>query len=251
MKTEILKTAIVSSIFIAGCSSSTAPSVVTSGKGGVTTNKNTVEYISCSTSTGKKLTVSKIKCKSSGCKEQEPMNGNMKVLLTMMGKDTENFSGIGDGLSNMLQTSLDKTGCFEVLDREAMKNLKEEMALAGKKMQLKSADVLVTGAITSLSLSSNNLSVLGFSKKTKTAKLGMDMKVIDVGSSRVMLSQDYSAESGKTNYGYISDGYRGSSSGLGDESMEEVARDIINRLTYDIVKKFASGSYKIEKKSVK
>lgn len=235
---------------ISGCTNSLTPAVVSSGKGGVTVAKNTVEYISCKASTGKKLTVSKVKCKAIGCKEQPQLNGNAQVLLAMMGKDTANFSEIGNGLSNMLQTSLDKTGCFEVLDRETMETLRQEMTLAGKTMKLQSADILITGAITSVNLSKSKSSFLGFNKKSKVAKLGMDMKVIDIDSSKVVLSQDYSAESGKTNYAYISDGYKGSTSGLADSSMEEVARDIINRLTYDIVKKFAVGHYKIKTKVI-
>lgn len=250
-KSLISKLSIMSLVAItgmSGCTGSKGPAMVTSGKGGVAVGDNTVEYISCNASTGKKLTVATIKCKSTGCKEQPQANGNVQAFLTLMGKNVESFSGIGDGLTNMLQTSLDKTGCFDVLDREAMKNLREEMKLAGKEMKVESADILVTGAITSVSLSKNRSSFIGFSKNSKKAKLGMDTKVIDVDSSKVVLSQDYSAESGKTNYAYISDGYSGSTSGMGDASMEEVARDIINRLTYDIVKKFAPSQYKIEKK---
>jgi len=252
-KSSMTKFGLVSLVTIlgmSGCTGSNGPAVVTSGKGGVAVGNNMVEYISCSSSTGKKLTISEVKCKSTGCQEQPQLDGNAQMLLTMMGRNTENFSGIGDGLSNMLQTSLDKTGCFEVLDREAIESLREEMALAGKEMQVESADIVVAGAITSVSLAKNKSSFIGFSKDSKTAKLGMDMKVIDVTSSKVVLSQDYSAESGKTQYGYISDGYKTSQSGLGDASMEEVARDIINRLTYDIVKKLAPGKYKIEKKLI-
>ena len=234
-----------------GCSRSAKPTVVTSHRSGVATANGTIEYISCKQSTGKKLIVSPIKCKSTGCREQAQLNGQAKAFLSLLGRDTlDDFSGIGDGLSNMLQTSLDKTGCFDILDREAMQSLKEELAFAGKSMKIESADILVGGAVTSVNLSKTKSSFLGFSKKRKTAKLGMDMKIIDVGSSKVVLSQNYSAESGKTNYGYISNGFRKTSSGMGDASMEEVARDIINRLTYDIVKHLAPNSYKIETKTI-
>ena len=33
-------------------------------------------------------------------------------------------------------------------------------------------------------------------------------------------------------------------------SMEEVARDVINRLTYDIVKQFAADKYKVISKKI-
>lgn len=253
-KSLVIKVGLVSFITIlglSGCTSSNGPAVVSSGKGGVAVGDNMVEYITCNSSTGKKLTVANIKCKSTGCKEQGQISGQAQAFLALMGKGTQNFSGIGAGLSNMLQTSLDKTGCFEVLDRETMAELKEEMALAGKKMQIKSADILVTGAVTSVSLAKNKSSFLGFTKNKKIANLGMDMKVIDVSSSKVVLSQDYSAESGKTKYSYITGRFSTSNSGLGDASMEEVARDIINRLTYDVVKKLAIGKYKIETKSIK
>ena len=110
-----------------------------------------------------------------------------------------------------------QTGCFKVLDREAMDDLRREMELANMKYQPEKADVLISGAITSISYSKEK-SVLGggfiplvgaFAKDENKAKLGMDMKVIDVQSSNIVLSQDYIAESGQTEYGLAGGAYGG------------------------------------------
>ncbi len=263
---KVLIVSLATSAFFVGCTSSQSqptPSIVTKGKGGVTTNiKNgikTIEYITCTKPTNKKLIISNIKCKSTGCQKNTRVNSNIAALLALSGKTMPDFSKIGTGLGNMLQTSLNKTKCFEVLDREMLEELKQEMAIAGKKIELESADILVTGAITSISYQSEQKSlgggfipIIGMVRQdTNTANLGMDMKIIDVNSAKVVLSQDYYAKSGQTKYGYAGGAWGGSGafggafSSMNGTSMEEVSRDIINRLTYDIVKKFAPNNYKI------
>jgi len=255
-------------LVFSACSSNNGPSMVSHGERGVaTSNKDgvkTIEYITCKVNTGKKIVISDIKCKSSGCEQNSNINSNMQALLQLAGKATPDMSKIGDGLGNMLQTSLEKSGCFKVLDREAMESLKQEMALAGMQYKPERADILVSGAITSVSYSREKsafgggfIPLLGaITTDENKAKLGMDMKAIDVTTSQIVLSQDYMAESGQTKYGFMGGGFGGGGafggafSSMNGTSMEEVARDVINRLTYDLVKQFAPNIYKIEIKKI-
>lgn len=259
----------VTALFFTGCATSSGgPSKVTQGQGGVTTSEQdgvkTVEYITCEQPTAKKITISNIKCKSSGCEKKSEANANIAALMALAGKTAPDFSKIGDGLGNMLQTSLERTKCFEILDRETMEELKQEMALVGKELELDAADILVTGAVTSVSYKQEKGAVAGgfipiigaFKKETNTANLGMDMRVIDVNSAKIILAQDYYAESGQTKYGLAGGAwggigaFGGAFSSMNGTSMEEVSRDVINRLTYDIVKKFAPNDYKIVTKTI-
>ncbi len=255
-------------ITLSGCGASNGPTVVSQGDRGVATKEvngvKTLEYITCKVNTGKKIVINNIKCKSSGCKKKSNANGNMQALLTLAGKSSPDMSGVGDGLGNMLQTSLNKTGCFQILDRESMEELKNEMELSGRKYKPEAADVVISGAVTSISYSKSKkilgggfVPILGaFAKSETKAKLGIDMKVIDVGSSKIVISKDYRAESGKTKYsalggaGGFGGGFGGGFSSMNGTSMEEVARDVINRFTYDIVKKFAPSNYKIVTKQI-
>lgn len=268
-KSILCISSISAALLFAGCASSNGPTMVSKGKGGVTVSEKdgikNIEYITCSQPTGKKIVVSNIKCKASGCQKNAKMSGSVAALLQLAGKSIPDFSTIGTGLGNMLQTSLDRTKCFDVLDRETMKELKEEMALAGKSIKMDSADILVTGAITSITYKKERSAVGGgfipflgaIKKDTNSADLGMDMKVVDVNSAKIVLSQDYYAKSGMTKYGFMGGtwgsggAFGGAFSSMNGTSMEEVSRDVINRLTYDIVKQFAPNSYKIVTEQIK
>ncbi|MCD4831748.1 MAG: hypothetical protein K8R02_08110 [Anaerohalosphaeraceae bacterium] len=75
----------------------------------------------------------------------------------------------------------------------------------------------------------------------KITILGMDVRIVDVKNGEVVYSNVYNAESGKTSYGVGGFGgvggvgFGGALSGLSGTAMEEVARDIIVKATYDIV----------------
>ena len=50
-------------------------------------------------------------------------------------------------------TALKETGYFDIQEREAMDALAKELALVGKTVEVQQADFMISGAITSISMS--------------------------------------------------------------------------------------------------
>ena len=216
--------------------------VVKSGEG------KFLEKVRCREKSDIKVTVGKIRCKAAACQGPPAGKSGLFALLRLAG--VPSFEGIGDGLQDMFYSALRSVGCFKVLDREALEELRREMALAGKELRLASADYIVMGTITSInytrksgSLGGGFIPLVGAISRTKEkAELAMDVRLISVKDGEVVFSRTYKAVSGKTSYGIAGAGvgggvgFGGALSGLSGTAMEEVARDIIIRATYDIVK---------------
>lgn len=206
----------------------------------------------CPTSYGK-ISLGKISCKASLCqKAQTPKAGFLQQLMAISGQPS--FEGIGDGIGDMLLTALKQTNCFDVMEREALEELKKEMELMGKPIQLEAADFLISGSINSIGMDTSQTNLgLGFipllsaiDVKKTTANLAMDIRVIDVKSAKIVMSKTYEANSAKTGLGIGAAGYGGglafggAFSTLKGTPIEEVARDVIVRAASDIVKLIAT-----------
>lgn len=231
--------------------------VTTKTSGVATKNENgtiTIKSIKCEKSYSK-ISVGNVKCKSahSMCSE------------------------VGSGLRDMLATSLTETGCFDVLDREAIEEMREEATLTGRKLRVQSADYMARGAITTLKVE-NKASAIGggigallpgalgavagsVGSSSKKATLGMDIKIYNPKTSSIKFSKHYNAVSGKTTYGFVAGGLGGIGFGSGavvvgagggsmNESavaIEEVSFDILSKATMDIVKRLVpKGTWLIE-----
>ena len=75
--TRLIVNSVVAStiaIVVSGCGSASGPTVVSKGERGVATKEvngvKTLEYITCDSNTNKKIVVSDIRCKSSGCEKK-------------------------------------------------------------------------------------------------------------------------------------------------------------------------------------
>jgi curli biogenesis system outer membrane secretion channel CsgG len=101
--------------------------------------------------------VGQLTCKSAACQPvstQDPRAGGLMALAALAsGNSSVSFPGVGEGMSAMLTTVLKETGCFEIQEREALDELNKELALVGKKVEVQQADFMITGAITSINLS--------------------------------------------------------------------------------------------------
>jgi len=251
-------------VSMTGCATS-GQTTVSQKQQGVTVGGNdnpTVQVLSCPKPV---LTVSlsPLKCKAASCQSTAQGAGNMAALIAYA-KEQEgipDLTGFGDSLTDMLASSVQATGCFNVLDRELMAELVREQELAGREVKLQGADALATGSITSLSfektksrLGGGVLPVVGaFGTSNVTAKIGMDVRVIDVNSGRVAYTRAYEATSGKRSYGLAAGGLIGSGllggthSVKGGVEIEEAAREIIQHVTNDMVKGLApAGSYEVK-----
>ncbi|MDQ7039306.1 MAG: CsgG/HfaB family protein, partial [Aquificota bacterium] len=101
---------------------------------------------------------------------------------------------LGEGLSDMLVTALVQTGCFRVLERETLQEIKEELELLGAqpKQTLKGADFLITGAITALEMKASGvggggvviplpfLGGAGVKAQKQKAHIALDLRIVRV-----------------------------------------------------------------------
>lgn len=105
----------------------------------------------------KTLTVGKIQCKAASCNPANAGNAQNSFIaqlsaLAAGGAVGASLAGIGDGLGDMLLTSLRQTNCFDIQEREALEDLRKEMEASGKKIELESAEIMISGAITSIGM---------------------------------------------------------------------------------------------------
>lgn len=251
VKTRFIPVSLVLLLILSGCVTTQGPTVVKEREKGaaVAGSKGTMERVRCESTSNPKISIGKVSCKAAACRSGGPARGSgLFALLQLAG--VPSFEGIGGGLQDMFTGALQETGCFRVFDREAMEAVQRELALSGKEVSLEAADYLVMASVTSInfenksgSLGGGFIPILGAISSTKQkATLGMDVRVVKVETGEVVFSRTYSAESGKTSYGIggfgagSGVGFGGSVSGLSGTAMEEVARDIVVRATYDIVR---------------
>lgn len=219
---------------------------------------NVVKTISCPEPVAK-ISIAEMKCKAAKCSTTHKATGNFAVLLSLSDKSVKDFSTLGDSMTTMLSSSLSSTGCFTVLDREAMKEIRNEMELAGLKFTPETSDFVLTGAITSFEYEETKTGIGSFfggaggllSNKETTAKMGLDMRLIDVSTSRIAYNKTYRSDSTNDNYSFGLLGLGGSGVGAGgasfggDVEVEEAARSIINQSVFDLVRHTANGKYSI------
>lgn len=192
--------------------------------------------------------VGNITCKSGACQPGAGGDGRASGLMAMAqlasGQSESTFPALGDGLSAMLVTALKETGCFDIQEREAMDELAKELALVGKKVEVQQADFMISGAITSVSMSTQRKAIGGgyipvigaFSSTKKTADLGMDIKIIDVNKAKVVDSKTFQGNNETSSYSLGGAGFGGGFGLVGGLSnirgtpMEDVVRDVLARV---------------------
>ncbi len=192
------------------------------------------------------VVVGKIACKSASCQAPDPgANSTLAMLARMQSQQSQSsFVGIGDGMAAMLTTALKETGCFDIQEREAMDDVARELALVGKKVEVQQADFMISGAITSINMSTQKtqlgggfVPILGaFSRTKKTADIGLDMKIIDINRAKVVESKTFEAnnETSSTSFGGAAFGglglVGGGMSTIKGTPMEPIMRDILARV---------------------
>ncbi|HBE40313.1 MAG TPA: hypothetical protein DDW27_03770 [Bacteroidales bacterium] len=211
------------------------------------TTEKTAQVPKCEKPIGK-IALGKVTCKAASCiNPKTPTASFLQQIASLTGQPA--YEGIGQGIGDMLISALKQTGCFEILERESLEELKQEMALAGKKIELETADFLLGGAVTSLTMETTNTN-LGIGiipvlsavdiKKTR-AIVGMDIRIIDVNSGKVTFTKSYEANNQKSGLGigagagWHGVGFGGIFSQLKGTALEEVVRDVVVRATVDIV----------------
>lgn len=187
-----------------------------------------------------------------GCKEPETgRDGGLGALAQLArlanheGDVPQTFPGVGEGMSVMLTTVLKETGCFDIQEREAMDELAKEPALVGKKIEVQQ-DFMISGAITSINMSTEKKSfgggfipILGtVGVTTKTADVGVDIKLIDVNRAKIVDSKTFQANNETTSTSFGAGGFGGaglfggSMSSLKNTPMEPIIREVLARVAH-------------------
>jgi len=256
---------------LAGCVSTDTKTEIREQTNGVQSSQvnekgdtvNIVKTISCPAPVAK-ISIVEMKCKAATCANTPKATGNLAVLLSLSDKSVKDFSTLGGSMTTMLASSIASTGCFTLLDREAMDEIKKEMELSGLKFTPETSDFVLTGAITSFEYEENKTgfgSFLGgagglLSNKETTAKMGLDMRLIDVKSSRVAYTKTYKSDASNDNYslGFLGFGSGAAAGGGasfgGNVEVEEAVRTVINQSVFDLVEHAAKGKYEIVTKEV-
>lgn len=195
-----------------------------------------------------KVMVGKLSCKASSCMNASAGSANpLMALLAAAGQP--NALGIGDGIKDMLTTALQETGCFEVMDRDSMDEIKRELEAAGKKIETEAADFVITGSVNQVEMEKSSTSigwgmipVIGsLGKTTQKASIAMDLRLVSVSSGKVVGSkridantEDSSFGIGRIGFGTGSSGligFGGAFSSLMGTSLEKVTRDAVFKAT--------------------
>ena len=154
---------------------------------------------------------------------------------------------LGEGLSDMLVTALVQTGCFKVLERETLAEIKEELELLGAKPKqtLKGADFLLTGAVTALEMKASGigggglvvplpfLGGAGIKAGKQKAHIALDLRVVRVRDAEILIAKAVEGKSERWRFGLGGGGFFGTVLAAGwfevfkNTPMEEATRDLI------------------------
>ena len=208
---------------------------------GTKISEQTYQLPKCATPVAS-VVVGKLVCKAASCMPVGPDPSGLGALMRLAGgPDKANFANFGDGMGAMLTTALKSTNCFDIQEREAMDELAKELALVGKKVEVQQADFMISGSITSLNMSTEKKQIGGgfipivgmFSTTTKTADLGLDIKVIDVNRAKILDSRTFTANNETTNTSFGAIGFggigvlAGGMSSYKDTPLEPIIREVL------------------------
>lgn len=199
--------------------------------------------------------IGKMGCKAANCNGGSAGAGGNPLLALLAAKGGQsNVSGIGDGVRDMMTSALQSTGCFDILDREAMDEIAKELALAGKKIETQESDFLISGAITQIELEKKSSSIGGgfipiigsIGRTTEKAAVSMDLRLVAVKSAKVVSSKTVQSTTENSSFGVggVGMGSFGGANmlGFGDgfsslkgTNLEAVARDAVMQATVYLV----------------
>ncbi len=104
---------------------------------------------------------------------------------------------LGENMTTVLTTELSKTNRFILLERADVDKILDQLALAQsgvtegnlEQIQLLDADFILTGAVTHYAVTTTGSSNLFTQSKTQKAEVGADVRIIDVRTGEILLSE--------------------------------------------------------------
>ncbi len=193
------------------------------------------------------ITARSFKCKAAGCQGDVIRFTGYEITISQ--------KALGDGLSDMLLTALTQTGCFKVVERMAIEEIKEELELMGvsPKQTLKAADFIITGAVTALELKASGIGGggvviplpfiggVGVKVGKDKAHIGLDMRIVRVRDAEILSAKTVEGKSERWKFGLGVAGLFGTTIGgawfeaVKNTPLEEATRDLIAKAVTLIV----------------
>jgi curli biogenesis system outer membrane secretion channel CsgG len=104
---------------------------------------------------------------------------------------------LGENMTNVLTTELSKTKRFILLERADVDKILDQLALSQsgitegtlEQIQLLDADFILTGAVTHYAVTTTGSSNLFTQSKTQKAEVGTDVRIVDVRTGEILLSE--------------------------------------------------------------
>ena len=166
-----------------------------------------------------------------------------KQIRAFGGEMREDTRAFGD----MLTTALVKTNKLDVIERDRMAEILKEQGLSlegiasggfeGGGLNLQGVDYILTGAITEFGMAAKASTFGGFSGGSETAKMAVDIRVLEVATGSIGYADTVSAEASTGGAfkidGVASAGETDSSAAMG-EVMRMAARNVTNAIVTSI-----------------
>jgi curli biogenesis system outer membrane secretion channel CsgG len=194
-----------------------------------------------------------------------PANAAKKriAVVDLEDKSAGQHSGwhnVGSGMADMITTALTKSGKYMVLERAKLKKIFDEQSLgasgavteksAAKIGQLIGVQYLVTGSVTEFGVKESKLGVGnlgrvlkiggGLNTKTNTARVVMDIRLIDTTTGEVIIAEKGEGEDSST--GVDIDLSAAPSVDFGKEGFDETVVGKAVRKSVDQVVKYINGA---------
>jgi curli biogenesis system outer membrane secretion channel CsgG len=162
----------------------------------------------------------------------------------------------GRGMSDMLKTALFQSGRYILLEREKLRAVEAERARRKTATKLEDADIVITAAVTGFDPGSSGMAgalggamggmLGGVAGAFKTARITMDLRVIDVDTGRVIAATSVEGKSTGVGGGLTGVGGQlgGGLSGFAKGPMEVAIRDMIKTSVDFIVSRTPKTYYR-------
>jgi curli biogenesis system outer membrane secretion channel CsgG len=202
---------------------------------------------------GQKKVVEDSEATLTGTYVSKPFDGLRKKVAVTNFINATRFGQrrLGDEISVVLISELSKSGRFVLLERENLQDILEQVALSQtgltegtlEQIRLLDADYIITGKVTHYAVKTTGSSGIFTQSKTQRAEVGVDVRLIDVRSGEILLSETGNGASEKTFEKVLGHG----ESGGYDESLEQYAfRKAVIQLTEKLIGKLDSYPWRCD-----
>ncbi len=120
---------------------------------------------------------------------------------------------LGTAAADMMVTALVKSGAFEVIERNQLKNVLAEQGLgmsgtitsasAAKAARLLGVQVIVVGSITEFGSKQEDIAISGFSFGSKKTQAVVDCRLIDTASAKILMAETASSSASQGRLGLV------------------------------------------------